>query len=154
LKNPQETDPNRLSILGSVLKALAAKMKPQAAAEIATRVAQHFAAALENPQETDSYQLSSLGRTLAALASKMEPQAVTEIAKRCAQRLVMALKNPQETGFRPAFEPWWNLGGVLRATAFQLVLAISNLLLPPVSEKKDEGEEQPYDRQLLTAICG
>ena len=27
------------------------------------------------------------------------------------------------------------------------------MLLTPVSKNKDEGEEQPYDRKLLTAMC-
>src|SRR5258707_1283180 len=62
LENPQQTDSDRLSLLGAALAALAAKMEPQAAVEIA----KGLAAALENPQETDSGRLSSFGRTLAA----------------------------------------------------------------------------------------
>jgi hypothetical protein len=71
------------------LAALANKMEPQAAAEIA----KGLAAALENPQETDSYRLSGLGNALADLADKMEAQAAPEIAK----GLATALENPQET---------------------------------------------------------
>jgi len=33
------------------------------------------------------------------------------------------------------------------------LLALSNLLLTPVPKKKYEGEEQPYDRKLLTTVC-
>ena len=106
LENPQETDSDRLSSLGSALAALAAKMEPQAAAEIA----KGLAAALENPQETDSDRLSSLGSALAALAAKMEPQAAAEIAK----SLAAALENPQETDstvFRALAVHWqrWRL---------------------------------------------
>ena len=93
LENPQETDSDRLSHLGDALAALANKMEPQAAAEIARRGAQRLAAALENPQETDSDRLSRLGDALAALANKMEPQAAAEIAK----GLAAVLENPQET---------------------------------------------------------
>jgi hypothetical protein len=46
---------------------------------------------------------------------------------------------------------------VLCATAFRSFTRTSrrfaNLLLMPVSEKENEGEEQPYDRKLLTAAC-
>ena len=91
MENPQETDSDRLSGLGGALAALADKMEPQAAAEIARRGAQRLAAALENPQETNSNRLSSLGNALAALANKMEPQAAAEIAK----GLAAALENPQ-----------------------------------------------------------
>ena len=49
LENPQETDSDRLSRLGNALAALADKMEPQAAAEIA----KGLVAALENPQETE-----------------------------------------------------------------------------------------------------
>jgi hypothetical protein len=107
LENPQETDSARLSSLGSALAALAAKMEPQAAAEIA----KGLATALENPQKTDSDRLSSLGKSLAAF---------------CA---------------------------LLPSAPHTHRLALSNLLLTPLPEKKDEGEEQPYDRKLLTAVC-
>ena len=111
LENPQLTDSDRLSSLGNALEALAAKMEPQAAAEIAKRGAQRLVAALENPQLTDSDRLSSLGNALEALAAKMEPQAAAEIAKRGAQRLVAALpKESAVNGFRPAFEPWQCFG--------------------------------------------
>jgi hypothetical protein len=49
----------QLSSLGNALTALAAKMEPQPAAEIA----KGLATALENPQETDSDQLSRLGKS-------------------------------------------------------------------------------------------
>jgi hypothetical protein len=97
LENPQETDSDRLSSLGNVLAALAAKMDSQAVAEIVSRGANRLAAALENPQETNSDRLSSLGFALAALAARMEPQAAAQIANRGANRLAAALENPQET---------------------------------------------------------
>ena len=76
-------------------------MEPQAAAEIAKRLA----TALENPQETNSDRLSSLGRTLAAFCALLPSAHHTHL------------------------------------------LALSNLLLTPVSKKEDE------DRKLLTAVC-
>ena len=108
LENPQETNSDRLSSLGSALAALTAKMQPQAAAEIVRRSAQRFAAALENSQVTDSQLLWSLGSALAALAAKMEPQAAVEIAK----GLATALENPQETEFSRLSKPWQRSGGL------------------------------------------
>ena len=105
LENPQETDTDRLSGLGDALAALANKMEPQAAAEIAN--GRSACRALENPQETYSSRLSSFGDALTALANKMEPQAAAEIAK----GLAAALENPQETESRPAFAPWRCAGG-------------------------------------------
>jgi hypothetical protein len=93
LENPQETDPYRLSILVQALAALADRMEPQAAAEIAKGGAQRLAAALENQKKTNSVQLSRLGQAVAALANRMEPQAAAEIAKGFAA----ALENTQET---------------------------------------------------------
>src|SRR5271166_4287336 len=90
-----------------VMEALAAKMEPQAAVEIA----KGLAAALENPQETDSDRLSSLGKSLAAFCALLPSAHHTQL------------------------------------------LALSNLLLGPVPKKKDEGEEQPSVRKLLTAVC-
>jgi hypothetical protein len=87
--------------------ALAAKMEPQAAAEIA----KSLAVLLENPQQTDSDRLSSLGSALAAFCTSLPSAHHTHL------------------------------------------LALSNLLLTPVSEKENEGEEQSYDRKLLAAVC-
>jgi hypothetical protein len=70
-EDPQETDYNILLNLCIALAALAAKMEPEAAAEIAKRGVRRLAAALENPQERDLDCLSSLGVALAALAAKM-----------------------------------------------------------------------------------
>jgi hypothetical protein len=71
LENSQKGNSDRLRRLGDALVALANKMEPQAAAEIAKALA----TVLENPQETDPERLSLLGGALAALANKMEPQA-------------------------------------------------------------------------------
>jgi hypothetical protein len=68
LENTQQTDSSRLSALGKVLAALAARINPSDAASLAARGASVLAKALENPQETDSYRLSALGDALAALA--------------------------------------------------------------------------------------
>ena len=92
MANPREKDFYPYWFFGSGLWALAAKMEPQAAAEIARRGAQRLAAALENPQEKDSNRLLGLDIALGKLAPKMEPQAVAEIAK----GLAAALENPQE----------------------------------------------------------
>jgi hypothetical protein len=156
LENSRETDPSHLSSLGRALAAAAAKMEPQAAAEIAGRGAQRLAAALENPQETDPSRLSSLGRALAAVAAKMEPQAAAEIAGRGAQRLAAALENPQETDSDRLSRLGQSLAAVCRLlpSAHRThLLALSNMLLQPMSKEAAEGKEQPYDRKLLAAVC-
>ena len=154
LKNPQETDNRRLSSLGSALAALAAKMEPQAAAEIASRGVQRLAVALENPLVKDFNYPLSLSRALVALAARLKPQAVAEIARQDAQRIVAALENPQDTDS----DRLSSLGKALAAFCNFLpsahhtqLLALSNLLLTPVS--KNEGEEQLFDRKLMTAVC-
>ena len=87
----------------------------------------------------------------------MESQAATEIAK----GLATALENPQETNS----DRLSSLGKSLAAFCALLpsahhthLLALSNLLLTPVPEKKvegeeDESEEQSDNRKLLTAVC-
>jgi len=92
LENPQETESNRLSSLSDALAALANKMEPQAAAEIARRGAQRLIAALENLQQTESNRLLSLDIALMDLANKMEPRAAAEAAK----GLATTLENTQE----------------------------------------------------------
>jgi hypothetical protein len=89
LKNPKESNSDRLLRLSEALLALANKMEPHATAEIA----KGLASTLENPQESDSDRLLRLSEALAALANKMEPQAVAEIAKGLAD----TLENPRET---------------------------------------------------------
>jgi hypothetical protein len=140
-------------LLGSALAALADKMEPQAAAEFATRGARRLVAmaTLENSR-TDSAHLSSLGSALAALAAKMEPQAAAEIAK----GLAATLENPQETDSARLSSLGKTLAAfcaLLQSAHHTHLLALSNLLLTPVPKKKEEGEEQPYDRKLLTAVC-
>jgi tetratricopeptide (TPR) repeat protein len=151
IENPKETS-DRLSSLGSALAAVAAKMEPQAAAEIARRGAQRLPAAMENPKETVSDRLSSLGSALEALAVEMEPQAAAELAK----GLAAAMENPKETNS----DRLLSLGKTLAALCVLLpsahqshLLALSNMLLMPVSEEVNEVEEQPYDRKLLAAVC-
>jgi hypothetical protein len=148
LRPPQETDPNRLSGLGDALAALANKMEPQAAAEIA----KGLVAALENPQITDPNRLSGLGNALAALANKMEPQAAAEIAK----GLAAALENPQETDSNRLSRLGLGLAAVCRLlpSAHRTdLLALSNMLLQPMSKEAAEGKEQRYDRKLLAEVC-
>jgi hypothetical protein len=131
-------------------------MEPQAAAEIARQGAQRLTTILENRQETDSDRLSNLGSALAALAAKMEPHAAAEIARQGAQRLATALEEPKEgNSLRLS-----SLGKALAAFCELLpsahhthLLALSNLVLLPVSKKENDGEEQRYDRKLLTAVC-
>jgi hypothetical protein len=131
-------------------------MEPQAAAEIARRGAQRIATALENPQETDFDLLPKLGSALDELAAKMESQAAAEIAK----GLVTALENPQET----SSDHLSRLGKTLAAFCAALpsarqthLLALSNLLLSPVSKKEFEGDEAKEDKadeeKSLAAVC-
>jgi hypothetical protein len=156
LESLEETDFSCLSSLGSALAALAAKMEPRVAAKIVRRGAQCLAAVLENPPEGFSGHVASLSSALAALADKMEPQAAAEIAMPGAQRLAAALKNPQETDSARLS----SLGKTLAALCSLLpsahhthLLALSNMLLQPVSKEATEGKEQPYDRKLLAAVC-
>ena len=86
----------------------------------------------------------------------MEPQAAAEIARRGSQSLAAALENPQETDSGRLR----SLGNTLAAFCVLLttahhtyLLALSNLLLRPVPKKANEGEEQSYDRKLLTTVC-
>jgi len=72
-----------------------------------------------------------------------------------AKGLAVALDNPQETDSNRLS----SLGKTLAAFCRLLpnaprtcLLALSNMLLTPVSEKEGEGEEQPYDRKLLAAV--
>jgi hypothetical protein len=148
LENPQESDPNRLSGLGNALAALANKMDPQAAAEIA----KGLATALENPQETNSNRLWSLGEALAALANKMEPQAAAQIAK----GLAAALENQQETDSNRLSSLGQSLGALCRllpSTHRTHLVALSNMLLRPLSEKLPESKEQPRDWMLFAEVC-
>jgi hypothetical protein len=117
----------------------------------AAELARRLLAAME--QENDSYRLSSLGDTLAALAAKMELQAAAEIAKRGANNLALALKNLQGSDSHRLS----SLGETLAAICTSLpsahqtqLLAISNLLLTPISEKPAQGE---LPRKLLARIC-
>jgi hypothetical protein len=150
-ENPQETNPARLSGLANGLASLASKTEPWAA----TDIAKGLAAALENPRETNPDRLSSLGNALASLANKLEPRAAAEIAKQSAQRLAAALENPQATDSRRLSV----LGNALAALCRLLpsahrthLLALSNMLLQPVSKGAGEGKEQPYDRKLLAEV--
>jgi hypothetical protein len=148
MEDPQETSPDHLSSLGEALLAIGAKMKPQAVAEIA----KSLAAAMENPQETSSDRLSGLGDTLAALGAKLEPDAAAEIAK----SLAAVMENPQET----SSDRLSSLGKALAALCGSLpsarhayLLALSNMLLRPVSAEAADGEKQAYDRKLLVEVC-
>ena len=153
LENPKETDPTRLLSLGNALAALAAKMDPQAAAE----VAKGLAVAWENLKETDPYRVSILGRALVALATKMDPRAAAEIARRGAQRLATALENPQVTDSVRLLSFGKSLAALcalLPSAHHAQLLALSNLLLVPVSEKAEEA--YPFDWKTgedLAAVC-
>jgi hypothetical protein len=163
LENTQETDYFRFSGVVRALAALANKMEPQAAVEIA----RGLVGAMENPQETNLHRLLPLGEALAALASKMEPQAAAEIAR----DLAVAMENPQE-----ANSDWLSrLGNALTAVCRLLpsadrtymptptstapvrdstrLLALSNMLLQPVSKEAAKTKEQSQDRKLLTDVC-
>ena len=150
LENPRETDPNRLSGLGNALAALANKMEPQAAAEIAKRGAQRLAAALENPQETDSNRLWGVGNALAALANKMEPQAAAEIAK----GLAAALENPQETDY----VRFSGLGNALAALANKMGPQAAAEIAKGLAAALENPQETDSNRlsrlgQSLAAVC-
>jgi hypothetical protein len=151
LENTQITDLDLLSRFGNSLAALANTMQPRAAAEIASRGAKRLTVALEKPQEINSNLLQVLAEALTALANKMGSQAA-EIAKSFAT----ALENPQITDS----EQLWRLGQSLAAVCRLLpsahrthLLALSNMLLQPVSIAAAEGKEQPYDRKLLADVC-
>jgi hypothetical protein len=77
-------------------------------------------------------------------------------AAQIAHDLAAALESPQETDSNRLS----NLGQILAAFCRLLpsahrtqLLALSNMLLQPVSIEAAEGKEQPYDRKLLTAVC-
>jgi general stress protein YciG len=145
LENSQETDSARLSSLDRALGAVAAKMDPPAAAEIARRGAQRLTAALENPQETNFNHLSDIGSALAAVAAKMDPQAAAEIVRRGAQRLAAALENPQETDSARLSDIGKTLAALcalLPSAHYTHLRALSNLLLTPISGKAADGKEQ------------
>jgi hypothetical protein len=158
LENSQKTDSARLSSLGSALAALAARMEPKPAAEIAKRAAEDLETAFENP-EADPDGLARLGSALGALVApvaKMEPQAAAKIAGRGAKRLIALMKNPQEM----ESDRLSKLGKALAAFCASLpsarhtrLLALSDLLLLPVSKKEDQDEQQLSYRKLLTAVC-
>jgi hypothetical protein len=66
------------------------------------------------------------------------------------------LENPQETSSIRL----WSFGKALAAfcrllpSAYRTqLLALSNMLLQPVSEEAGESKEQPYDRKLLKDVC-
>jgi hypothetical protein len=152
LENPQETNSNRLRGVSKALAALADKMEPQALAEIA----KDLAAALENRQETNSVRLEWLGDALAALANKTEPQVAAEIAKRGAQRLAAALENPQGTDSYLLQGLGTRLAAVCRflpSARDTHLLALSNMLLWPVSKEDAEGKKEANDRKLLVEVC-
>jgi hypothetical protein len=153
MEDPQETDSHRLSSLGEALAALANRMEPQAAAKIASRGAQRLAAAFEDSRQTDYFGFgpSRLGEALAALANRLEPQAAAEIAR----GLAAAMENPQQTDSHRLS----GLGNALMAVSRLLpahrthLLALSNMLLQPVSEEAAESKEQPNDWKLLADVC-
>ena len=77
---PDRIGPDRLEELSIALAALADKMEPQAAPEIAKQGAQGLVVALKSLPEPSPYPLSDFGFALAALANKMEPHSAAEIA--------------------------------------------------------------------------
>jgi hypothetical protein len=104
-------------------------MKPQAAAKIANQIAPRLVAALENSQEKNSYLLSSL----AVLLDNPEEADSDQLSSLCQ---VLAA-----------------LCALIPSTERTHLLALSNMLLRPVSKEKAGGEEQPYDRKLLAKVC-
>jgi hypothetical protein len=85
----------------------------------------------------------------------MEPHAAAEIVNRGAQRLTAALENPQETDSNRLSSLGAALAEFCRllpSTRGTHLLALSNLLLQPVSQAT-EGKEQPNDRKLLADVC-
>lgn len=94
-------------------------------------------------------------RTVTGLNLEYHRRAIRGAAE-LGQRLAAALENPQETDSGRLR----SLGNTLAAFCVLLttahhtyLLALSNLLLRPVPKKADEGEEQSYDRKLLTTVC-
>jgi hypothetical protein len=93
LENSKKSDSNRFWRLSEALAALANKMEPQAAAEIA----KGLAAASENSKKSDSNELFYLSNALATLINKAGPQTAAKIARPVARQLASALENPQES---------------------------------------------------------
>jgi hypothetical protein len=138
-----------------VLTALATKLDPAAAADLA----KGLAAALENPQDTDLDRLSSFGDVLMALANELDPPAAMGIARQTALSLVAALRN-QKNEDSDRLLKWGKslaaLCTLLPSAHRTQLLALSNMLLRPISEVPKEAsdlKEQPANPQLLTKVC-
>ena len=57
------------------------------------------------------------------------------------------------TGFRVLVNALAAFCRLLPSARRTHLLALSNMLLRPVSKEAAEGKEQPYDRKLLTEVC-
>jgi hypothetical protein len=159
VENPPQTDSNRTYFIGissgwgvnfsKALVALANRLEPRAAAEIATGLSAALAnppdtAALQNPQEINSEWLSNLGNPLATLANKLERQAAAEIARRAAERLAAALENLRETDFerslsRMAFTRGADIVGAMANSLSDPLRGLANKLEPPDAAEIAKG---------------
>ena len=82
----------------------------------------------------------------------MEPQAAAQITK----GLAAALENPQRTSSDRLSSLAGSLAALCRllpSTRHTHLLALSNMLLQPVSEEASNGEEQTEHRKLLAEVC-
>ena len=88
-----------------------------------------------------------------ALTNRMEPQAAAEIAR----GLAAAIENSQETNSDRRSSLGKALAAACRvlptATRHTHLLALSNMLLQPVSEEATERKQQPNHRKLLADVC-
>jgi hypothetical protein len=152
LESTPETDSNRLSSLGEILSALAARMNPDDAAPLADRLAK----ALESSPETDSKRLSSLGETLSALAARMNPDDAAPLAARGAAVIAKALESTPQTDSKRLS----SLGETLLALAAPFpqesstqLLALSNMSLQRILNPQEKGPEEPSMRKTFQTGC-
>lgn len=89
LENPDEIDPNRLSLLSDSLTALSLKL------DVSTRgdYAQRLVTLLEKPEEIDVDRLTHLPNALAAMTSDLDRTTQDALA----ERLILALEQPGQT---------------------------------------------------------
>lgn len=128
--------------------ALAEKIQTAAAQEIAVR----FVSLLTKPQQQGSWRLASLSDVVGMIAHKIGPASMLEVA----EMLIGAMDNPELSDSEQLSLLGRALGGLCRTlahTRYARLLAVSNILLAPVSQLSGEGELQPFDRKVFEDMC-
>jgi len=90
LENRQETNPQRLRVLGHALTVVAMHTDPSNAVPVAERLAK----AIQNPQEKNPERLARLAYVLAALANRLSPSNAVLVTTRAASVLAQAMESP------------------------------------------------------------